>query len=803
MIDPIASLRSALSNTYDIEREVGQGGYATVYLARDLKHDRRVAIKVLNANPAQELSALRFVREIGLLARLQHPNILPLYDSGHVDGLLYYVMPYVTGETLRGRLQSEGRLSVDAACDIAREAADALAYAHGQGILHRDIKPENILLSEGHAVVADFGVAALINIGDVQQLTRTSAGVPGTPAYMAPEQLLSESVLDARADIYSLGCVLYEMLAGTQPFVGEGGITRRFVDPPPLASNARDDVPPWLDETISRSLARNPGERFAGAREVAQLLAGAPGTRTALLASRGGGSRMARFYQALRRRRVAALAIAALGGIALLGWATSRGRAPAVSSIAVLPFVNVGGDSSQQYLAEGMADGLATALGKVPGISVVSRTVTSHYRGRSDIDAREIRKVLGADYVVHATLRRLEGKLRVSAQLIRASNNAEAWSESYDRDASDAYAVQDSIAHAVAQALSPRRQSPANKAAVQSTVASSGTSNPEAYDLYLRGRYALMRRGPGVAQAVSRFEQAIDKDRQFARAHAGLGLALELLPYFSPVTAASIRDRAVAAANRALALDSTQAEAHTALALAHAHAYEWAAALKEHQRAISLDPNDAAARTQYGRHLIYTGRVTEAKTEFARARAADPYDAVASGWLGHLLSLTNHHAEAVAELDRALEIDSDSAPPVLFMAVQANMVAGDTAKAKAIAERLWARVPQWRGPTGFLLAELGDRARAAAVARQIEANPQPGYGSVSTASIIYAVLGDTAKALDLLERATDAGEIWPTSYSLSEREVDPLRRSARFAAIVRRVGLDERIFTSRTGGRPQ
>src|SRR6266849_4074509 len=198
MIDPIAPLRSALSSKYDIEREIGQGAFAVVYLARDLKHDRHVAIKVLNANPAQELSALRFAREIGLLARLQHPNILPLYDSGHVGGLLYYVMPYVTGETLRSRLRSEGRLSVDTACDIAGEVADALAYAHSEGILHRDIKPENILLSEGHAVVADFGVAALIHIGDVQQLTRTSAGVPGTPAYMAPEQLLAAGVLDGR-----------------------------------------------------------------------------------------------------------------------------------------------------------------------------------------------------------------------------------------------------------------------------------------------------------------------------------------------------------------------------------------------------------------------------------------------------------------------------------------------------------------------------------------------------------------------------------------------------------------------------
>ncbi len=667
MNDPIAPLRSALSGRYEIDREIGRGAYATVYLARDLKHDRNVAIKVLNANLEDVRGESRFTREIALLARLQHPNILPLYDSGQVEGLVYYVMPFVTGETLRDRLASEGRLTIDATCNIAREVADALAYAHGQSIVHRDIKPENILLSEGHAVVADFGVARAIDAAKAHTLTGTGAGAPGTPAYMSPEQLLGESAPDGRSDIYSLGCVMYEMVTGTQPFAGEGGLVKRFTGPTPLASSVREDIPARLDDAISKAIARNPLDRFQNAKEMADVLGGSSPVRSG---APGAFSRSGRasVYRALRRPWVAAFSLTAVAALSALAWTATRRGGTTTNLVAVLPFANVGGDSSQQYLAEGMADGLATALGKVPGIRVVSRTVTSHYRGRSDIDAREIRKVLGADYVVHASLRRLEGKLRVSAQLISASDNGEAWSESYDRDAGDAYAVQDSIAHAVAQALSPRRQSSADRTAVQSTVASSGTSNPEAYDLYLRGRYQLMRRGPGVAQAVSRFEQAIDKDRQFARAHAGLALALELLPYFSPVNASSIRDRAVAAANRALALDSTQAEAHTALGLAHAHAYEWSAALREHRRAISLDPNDAAARTQYGRHLIYMGRVIEAKAEFQRARQSDPYDAVASGWFGHLLSLTNHHAEAVAEADRALDIDSDSAPPVLFMA---------------------------------------------------------------------------------------------------------------------------------------
>jgi eukaryotic-like serine/threonine-protein kinase len=285
MMDAISPLRSALSGTYEFEREIAKGGYATVYLARDLKHNRSVAIKVLNANPARVLSALRFVREVRLLAWLQHPNIVPVVDVGAVDGILYCVMQYVTGETLRSRLEREGRLAIDAACRIGREVADALAYAHDHGILHRDIRPENIFLLEGHAVVADFFVAVLIRIRDVQRLT--SASAPETPTYLSPEELLNVSMLDARTDIYSLGCVLYEMLTGTQPFQRESGITQLVVDPPPLASNARDEVAPWLDETISRSLAHNPKNRFSHMREVAQLLADSPGARAGLLAARG------------------------------------------------------------------------------------------------------------------------------------------------------------------------------------------------------------------------------------------------------------------------------------------------------------------------------------------------------------------------------------------------------------------------------------------------------------------------------------------------------------------------------------
>src|SRR5947207_8436728 len=268
-LDPIAPLRAALRGHYDIEREIGQGAFATVYLARDLKHERKVALKVLNADPTSETGELRFIREIRLLARLQHPNILPLHDSGHVEALLYYVMPYVAGETLRDRINRERQLDVSAACRIAREAADALAYAHGQGIIHRDIKPENILLSAGHPMLADFGIARAIDLAGVRQLTRTGTGSPGTPAYMSPEQLMGDRDLDGRSDTYSLGCVLFEMLTGKPPFSGKDGLVKRFTEPPPSVSSLRLDAPRWVDRIVTRALARAPDERYQTAKEFA------------------------------------------------------------------------------------------------------------------------------------------------------------------------------------------------------------------------------------------------------------------------------------------------------------------------------------------------------------------------------------------------------------------------------------------------------------------------------------------------------------------------------------------------------
>jgi serine/threonine-protein kinase len=272
LTDPIGPIKKAVAGRYEIQREIGQGAFATVYLARDLRHDREVAFKVLNADPSSETGELRFLREIRLLARLQHPNILPLIDSGHADAMLYYVMPFMSGETLRKRIQRERQLPISDSVAITREAADALAYAHEKGVIHRDIKPENILLSAGHPVIADFGIARAIDVSGVRTLTRTGLGNPGTPAYMSPEQLMGDKEVDRRTDIYSLGAVLYEALTGQTPFAGRDGLVKRFTEAPPLPSLARNRLPPDLDDIVTKAMAREPNDRYSTASDFAEAL---------------------------------------------------------------------------------------------------------------------------------------------------------------------------------------------------------------------------------------------------------------------------------------------------------------------------------------------------------------------------------------------------------------------------------------------------------------------------------------------------------------------------------------------------
>ena len=793
-----AQLEARQGRSYLIERELGGGGMSRVFLATERALGRRVVIKVLAGEHLAGPSARRFEREIQVAASLQQANIVPVLSAGDVDGMPFYTMPFVEGLSLRDRLVRDGRPSLGEAVSILRDVARALAYAHEHGFVHRDIKPENVLLSGDAAVVADFGIAKAVQRARLSttapsdtaaSTTLTADGLSlGTPAYMAPEQIASDPAVDHRADLYSYGCLAYELLTGNAPFAGRPAhaqLAAHLGEVPVPVGELNPDTPSILARVVTRCLEKDPSRRPSSAREILTALEGAT-------AATG----VTRFHQSLSRRQRAIGFGAAAAVVLVASIVLGGGRASDAVSVAVIPFLNAGADSTEAYLADGLADGLATGLGKVKGLRVVSRSLSRRYKGVQALDPREVGRELSATQVLQGSVRRTQGRIQVSAQLTDANDNSEAWSETYDRAATDAHVVQEEITRAIVDAL---RERLGVDLAVPDKVGS-GTSNADAYDLFLRGQFLLQRRGIGVRQAITNFERAIQLDSNFAAPRASLALALELLPYFEERDEAAVRPLAVAAANFALARDSTLADAHTALAMAHQHAYEWRAAETRYERAMALDPDEADAHIQYGRFLFSMGRVRPALARFERARTLAPYSAVASGWVGHLLDLSGRPHEGLAELTRALEIDSTS-PPVLIFAAQAHLSLGNFEAGKRLMERLWRTVPQWRPPAAHMLSALGDTSRVRDLMRETGIAGEPIARPNLRSAILYLAIGDTAAVLDALERATAAGENWPMYYSLSERQFDVLRGNPRFAALVRSVGLDEATFTSPDGGR--
>jgi len=667
MTDPIGPIRAAVAGRYEIEREIGQGAFATVYLARDLRHDRLVAFKVLNADPTSENSELRFLREISLLAKLQHPNIVPLIDSGHAETMLYYVMPYVKGESLRERIHRERQLPLDAAIAIAHEAADALACAHEQGIIHRDIKPENILLSGGHSMVADFGVARAIDLAGVRQLTRTGVGSPGTPAYMSPEQMLGDAQIDQRTDIYSLGCVLYEMLTGKPPFLGKDGLVKRFTEPPPLPSTMRRNLPPVLDTIVSKALSRDPKDRYPTATDFAQSLSAASHT----------GVVQPRISHATEKRRL--LLTVGLTSLLLVlassSWYWYSHKLPVATpvvadsppSLAVLPFENLG-KPDDAYFADGMTEEISSRLGTLSGLRLIGRQSAKSYANTSK-SAGQIGKELGVTYLLTGTVRWDRSQsghnlVKVSPVLQRASDGAQVWAEPYQDEVTGVFEIQGKVAGRVAQALKIQLTQDQRK-----SLASRPTNNLEAYDYYLRGK--ALESGTGnpleFARAIGNYQRAVALDSGYAEAYASLGSAHVMVYWFRGDPSSRRLEMAKAAIDRALALDPKLAAAQIALANYYYHGKldypraldairtaqqlsasdpeaihlkslverrqnRWNDAVRDETRASELDPRNTSFLVNLGYSEMFTRRYEDAQNTGTRMVAIEP-----EKWLGYAL----------------------------------------------------------------------------------------------------------------------------------------------------------------------
>ncbi len=618
MTGVLERLAAALSDRYRIERELGQGGMATVYLAHDLKHDRQVAIKVMRADVAQALGADRFLREIHLAAKLSHPHILPLFDSGRTggqadgrtEGFLFYVMPFVDGESLRDRLDHEKQLPVEEAVRITAEVADALDYAHRHAVIHRDIKPENIMLHEGHALVADFGIGKALSAAKDDAVTRTGTSV-GTPAYMSPEQASGEPV-DGRSDIYSLGCVLYEMLVGEQPFTGptmQAVIAKRFVQTPVDVASLREGVPRPVARAVQKSMARAPVDRYETA---------------------------ARF-------------VTSLGEIE-----TVSRPAPPEKSLAVMPFVNRSGDADNQYFSDGLSEDLINALSALPGLQVASRTSAFRFRG-SELDIRDIGEQLNVACVLEGSVRRAGTKLRVTAQLVNVSTGYQLWSERYDREMADVFEIQDEIVGSIVKALVPALMGAAAPAVRRST------DNLEAYELYLKGRHYWHQRTPAsVKVAIQCFEQAIALDAEYALAYAGLADCYGILRVYGWMSAVEANPRAVAAAARAMALDPALPEANFSKAFATFYATrQWREAGPQFARALALNPRNPLSQGYCACFAAMVRQPAEVRGFLDRARELDPLSPFTHALAAAALYALGEFEPARQAAIRALELQSD------------------------------------------------------------------------------------------------------------------------------------------------
>lgn len=793
MPDIREQLQKTLGDSYRVERELGGGGMSRVFLALETALGRAVVVKVLHPEMAADVSIERFRREIRVCAQLQHPHIVPVLAAGETGSLPYYTMPYVEGRSLREELTSAGELPVRTAMLLLREIASALAYSHAHGVVHRDIKPENVLVSGGSAMVTDFGVAKALEASALPKPDRlTSAGVVlGTPAYMSPEQIAPDEPVDARADIYAFGVLAYELLTGSTPFAGrsaQGLLAAHMTLSPEPVDRRRPGVPRALAALVMRCLEKRPSDRPQSASEVVDTL-------DKVIAGEAEGPTQ-------RRRRMSANRIVSIiAGIAailvMLGYAfrmhtNGIQSAPRSieTSVAVMPFLNLSSTSGDEYFSDGMTEELIGALSKIPGLRVAARSSVFALK-RRNLTSRDVAKELGVTSVLEGTVRRSGDRLRISAQLVDASTGYSLWADRYDREARDVFAIQDDISRAIVNSLRVRLGH-------STALVEAPTENVEAYNLYLQGRFFLNKRtGPDISRAISLFSQAIALDSTYARAYAGLSSAYNLLSAYATVSAADIYPKALEAAQRALLLDSTLAEAHAALGItAYRFGWDQNLAERELQRSIALDPGYSLARTTYAQQLDMKGYPDSAILQMRAALAVEPLSLIVNTMTGVAYYNARRFRDAEMAERKAIELDSTFVRTHrdLAWALVAQSEFADAEREFEIARRL---SHDTRGPeTAYLYAVSGRRAEGEALARTLETadslgklSHKPRYGFETALplemAMMQGVLGNRDRAFYWLDRAYNERTL--PIYIRTSPQYDSLRDDPRFARFLARL----------------
>ena len=848
---------------YRIVSKVGAGGMGEVYLAHDTHLDRTVALKILLENVAADRARLqRFVQEAKSASALNHPNILTVYEIGHADPVHFIATEFIEGETLRQHIKS-GHMKLSDTLNVAMQAADALAAANEVGIIHRDIKPENIMLRkrDGYVKVLDFGLAKLIEQSAVavnreaptQSLFKTAEGVVmGTVTYMSPEQAGGVKV-DARTDIWSLGVVLYEMVAGCLPFEGStmSELLASIVnqkEPPPLARFARE-VPAELERIVEKALRKDREERYQTAKDMlfdlrrlkqklefdaeiertvppesksapgetrqsggqeADSIAQASAAQTATIVSARATSSAEYIISEIKqhKRRVAAILAAiillsvagiAYGGAAMLAaiilllvagiayyfYSARSGSRAAIDSIAVLPLVNASNDPNTEYLSDGISEALINSLTDLRQLRVIARSTAFRYKGK-EVDPQAVGRDLNVRAVFMGRVRQMGDTLNIQVDLVDAVTGAQLWGEEYERKVSDMLSVKQAIAWEVTEKLRLRLSGEEQRRLVRRD-----TTNAEAYQFYLRGRYFWNKRtADGLKKAIEQFQQAIDRDRNYALSYVGLADCYLVSEEYTGVPASETLSKARAAADRALQIDDSLAEAHTSSAMVYRLQWRWVEAEEEYKRAIGLNPNYPTAHHWFAIYFYAKRQFDDAMREIKRAQELDPLSLVISLNVAMVYLLKNDSNSAIEQCQRIIELDQSfpEAHSVLgFAYVKRRRYEEATAEFQKAVE-LSGRASFYLSYLGYCYAITGRRAEALTILKELEEKYARREATGQYLANVYAGLGEKDQAFAWLERDFEqrTGQLPNITYRFSFEE---LRSDPRYADLVRRMGL--------------